>query len=191
MPSILLLTRKTESAKMMTAYLHAQNLQDIDVRYDVTAALHYLSSKTVDIVLLDIPFTLDAQELTFALSITKQKQIFLLLLVKKEQYHRVREKVEQLGIFTISKPIIKDIFAQVVSFAIVHVYKHQQYQETYERLLDTIKEIKLVDHAKCLLIEHASMRENEAHQYIGKQAMNHRVTRAQIATGIVKKYDEE
>lgn len=191
MPSILILTRKTESAKIMKSFLHAHNLQNIYVIQDVAEARHYLSSKAVDIVLLDTPFTLDQHELSFALSIIEQKHIFLIVLVKKEQYASVCEKVEAFGIFTLQKPIIKDVFTQVLSFANASFHRNQRYQEKNEKLLDKIKEIKLVDRAKCLLIEHAFMSESDAHKYIEKQAMDHRVRRGEIARAVIEKYVEE
>lgn len=40
-----------------------------------------------------------------------------------------------------------------------------------ERLQEKIAEIRLVDRAKCALIQYADMTEPQAHRYIEKQAM--------------------
>ena len=53
------------------------------------------------------------------------------------------------------------------------------------RLQQRIENIRLVDRAKCLLIECCSMSEPEAHAYIEQQAMNQRRTKREIAEHII------
>ena len=52
-----------------------------------------------------------------------------------------------------------------------------------------IEEIRLVDRAKCMLIQYLSMTESQAHRYIEKQAMDRRVTRGEVARSILGLYD--
>ena len=51
-----------------------------------------------------------------------------------------------------------------------------------------IREIRLVDRAKCLLIQYGGMSEEEAHRAIEKQAMDRQVTRVNIAEEILQSY---
>ena len=51
------------------------------------------------------------------------------------------------------------------------------------------EEIRLVDRAKCALIQYLGMSEATAHRYIEKQAMDLRKTKVQIAEGILKTYE--
>ena len=53
------------------------------------------------------------------------------------------------------------------------------------RLQKRIEDIRLVDRAKCLLIECCGMSEPEAHSYIEQQAMNRRCPKRDIAQGII------
>ena len=59
-----------------------------------------------------------------------------------------------------------------------------------ERLQEKIAEIRLVDRAKCALIQYADMTEPQAHRYIEKQAMDLRRTRLDIAQSILKAYEK-
>ena len=54
-----------------------------------------------------------------------------------------------------------------------------------KRLEDKIEELKLVDRAKCLLIMHEGMDEQEAHKYIEKKAMDLRISRREVAQKII------
>ena len=57
------------------------------------------------------------------------------------------------------------------------------------RLQKKIDEIRLVDRAKCILIQYLQMTEAQAHKYIEKQAMNLRQSRLQTAESILKTYE--
>ena len=58
-----------------------------------------------------------------------------------------------------------------------------------DKLHDRIKEIRLVDRAKCILIEYLKMTEPEAHKYIERQAMDLRITKLAVAERILKTYE--
>ena len=49
-------------------------------------------------------------------------------------------------------------------------------------------EIRIVNRAKCLLIEQLRMTEEEAHRYIEKQAMDRCVTKRTVAENILSTY---
>ena len=53
---------------------------------------------------------------------------------------------------------------------------------------EKMEEIRIVNRAKCLLIEQLKMTEKEAHRYIEKQAMDRCVTRRTIAENIISTY---
>jgi response regulator NasT len=57
------------------------------------------------------------------------------------------------------------------------------------KLLQKIEDIRLIDRAKCLLIEYLSMTEMQAHKYIEKQAMDLRITKKAVANRILKTYE--
>ena len=53
------------------------------------------------------------------------------------------------------------------------------------KLQSKIEEIRLVDRAKCALIQYLSMTEEQAHHFIEKQAMDRCVTRRTVAEEIL------
>ena len=50
-------------------------------------------------------------------------------------------------------------------------------------------EIRTVNHAKWLLIDRLKMAEDDAQHYIEKQAMNLRISKAQLAEDIIRQYE--
>ena len=59
------------------------------------------------------------------------------------------------------------------------------------RLTEKIAQLRLVDRAKCLLIERRGMTEADAHRLIEKQAMDTRATRGEVATALIEEMEEE
>ena len=59
------------------------------------------------------------------------------------------------------------------------------------KLLDKIAQLRLVDRAKCYLIEKKGMTETEAHRLIEKGAMDTRRSRGEVAQEILEAEEEE
>jgi response regulator NasT len=57
------------------------------------------------------------------------------------------------------------------------------------RLQTAIEEIRIVDRAKCALIQCLMMTEPQAHRHIEKQAMDLRVSKLDVAKTILKTYE--
>jgi response regulator NasT len=60
-----------------------------------------------------------------------------------------------------------------------------------DRLADKLAQLRLVDRAKCFLIEHRGLTEAEAHRLIEKQAMDTRRSRAQVAQDVLDSLDPD
>lgn len=58
-----------------------------------------------------------------------------------------------------------------------------------ERLKSALSDMKLVDRAKCTLIQYLGMTEAEAHRFIEKRAMDKRLPKREIAMEILKTYE--
>ena len=68
-------------------------------------------------------------------------------------------------------------------------YEHIFSENENFKLQRKIEEIRLIDRAKCILIQYLQMTEPQAHKYIEKQAMNLRQSRVQMAESILKTYE--
>ena len=88
-------------------------------------------------------------------------------------------------------PVSKALFLQAVKLSMAAQRRMRGLQHENDRLQQKIQEIRLVDRAKCLLIEHENMAEGQAHRYIEKQAMDQRKTRGEVARDVLRRYDLE
>ena len=114
----------------------------------------------------------------------------VLLLVKNDHYNEIYSKVVRYGVITLSKPTNRQMVAQNLRILCATRERIRQMQAKQATVEEKIKEIRLVNRAKWLLIEELKMTEQEAHRYIEKQAMDLRRTRLDIAQSILKAYEK-
>ena len=60
----------------------------------------------------------------------------------------------------------------------------------YSKLQTKIEEARLVNRAKCILIQYLKLTEPQAHRYIEKQAMDQRLSKTEVAQNILKTYEQ-
>ena len=63
------------------------------------------------------------------------------------------------------------------------------YKTENEKLQKKYEELKIVDRAKCLLIEHMRITEEEAHRVLEKEAMNMRISRVRVARQVLDRFE--
>ena len=66
----------------------------------------------------------------------------------------------------------------------------EQMQHKTEKLEAKVADIRIINRAKLLLVQHLQMTETEAHKYIEKQAMDTSMRRRTIAENIIRTYED-
>lgn len=155
---------------------------------DAGKARRMLLSTTVDIVIINTPLT-DEFGVELALDLA-QSTMGVLLMVKNEVYDQVCCKVEDSGVLTLAKPMSRQGFYSAVKLLTAMSARLAQMEKQQKSLQEKMADIRTVNRAKWLLIEHLHMTEKDAHYYIEKQAMDTRFSRREIAQSIIRTYDQ-
>ena len=113
----------------------------------------------------------------------------VLLLVKAEIADEVSARVEDSGAMVLPKPISRQFFCQSLKFVSAARRRMRGLKNENTRLQKKIDDIRLVDRAKCVLIQYADFTEQQAHRYIEKKAMDQRVSRREVAEDILRIYE--
>ncbi|MDO4286944.1 MAG: ANTAR domain-containing protein [Eubacteriales bacterium] len=189
MENILLITASKKSADMLLNLLQSGRWQParILIASSCNEARRLLIENNVDLILINTPLP-DEFGHDFAVHACQNTLAGVLMLVKAELAPSVSERVEQEGVFVITKPISRPIFYQ--SLHLVNSSRMRVYtlQKENRKLRQRIEDMRVINRAKCLLIAEKHMSEDEAHSYIEKQAMNYRQTRRDIAEEIIRSF---
>lgn len=154
---------------------------------DAGEARRILLNAPVDIVIINTPLKDDfGTELALDLA---DGSAGVLLLVKNELYDQICYKVEDSGVLTLGKPTSRQGFYSAVKLLTAMTARLSKLEKANHTLQEKMADIRVVNRAKWLLIEHHHMKEQDAHYFIEKQAMDTRLSRREVAENIIRSYD--
>ena len=110
-------------------------------------------------------------------------------LVRAEERAAAEETLGGLGVLVASAGANAKNIPVLLSVAVKITRRLRLLGSENVRLRGTIDDLKLIDRAKCALIQYLNMTEADAHRFIEKQAMNRRQPKREVALEILKTYE--
>ena len=188
MENILIVSSSRKGMDFFTEVLSQNSYGGIVTATNGGEARRLLIERDFDLCIINAPLIDEFGE-EFARNIVSTGIGQAILIVKADIYDEISEKVEIDGVITISKPMNRTIFWSALKIANATYNKICQLKRENNKLLQKIEDIRMIDRAKCILIQYLNMTESEAHRYIEKQAMDMRATKRTIAEGILQTYE--
>ena len=149
-----------------------------------------LTDKDFEVVIINTPLPDEfGHELgTYAV---EKSHAGVVLLAKAGTAEQIAGKLQSGGVLVLGKPFNGAQFRQAMQMAASCYKRLDLLRVENDKLLDKIGQLRLVDRAKCYLIEHKGYTETEAHRLIEKRAMDDRTSRGEVATKILEEAEEE
>ena len=137
-----------------------------------------------DVVIVNAPLP-DEFGSEFTFDICDEYGTCAMLFVQQELYPDVNAKATPRGVCVLSKPTAGQIVLQNLAFLCGVRERLRKLEKKTASVEEKMKEIRIINHAKLLLVEQLKMTEADAHRYIEKQAMDRCVTKREIAETII------
>ena len=157
----------------------------VRVTTDVASARRCLLEHSYDIVVINAPLP-DDFGTQLALDVSDSSGAGVLLLVKAEHCPDLDARLSPYGILTLQKPTSPQLITQSLQLLCGTRERLRRMEQKTASIEEKMAEIRLVNRAKCLLIERRSMTEQEAHRYLEKQAMDRCTSRRVIAEELIR-----
>lgn len=184
---ILLVSASEKFNSSVLSILSDAGYHDVITVSNGSVARRALLEDSYDIVIINAPLP-DEFGTKLALDISSNNQVGIMLLVKAEHFSEINVRVAPYGIFAISKPVSPALVTQSLSILCATRERLRRMEQKTLTIEQKMQEIRLVNHAKWLLIENLKMTEPEAHRYIEKTAMDCCKQKSEIAQSIIKTY---
>lgn len=188
MRSALIVSNNEQGREFFTKALSENRYYDIVTVRSGGEARRILIERDFDLCIVNAPLN-DENGVLLSRNIMTKGVSQVILVVGANYYDEISEKAEDVGIFTLSKPINKALFWNLLKLCSVSINRMQMIQKENQQLLQRIEDIRIIDRAKCILIEYLNMSEQEAHKHIERQAMDMRQSKRSIAENILKTYE--
>lgn len=188
MSTALIVSGSDKGADLLRDMLSSMSFMQIARAVSGAEARRCYAENDYDIIVINAPLP-DEFGTSAALYATEKTGAGVLLLVKNELADEVSGKVEDGGVFVVPKPLNRSLLYGAVKLALAGHRRITALQKQNDDLKEKINDIRMVDRAKCALIQYRGLTENEAHKLIEQQAMDTRKSRREIARGILDMYE--
>lgn len=185
--SVLIVSASEKFNTMIMSLLPIAEYYPVTTVRSVAEARRMLLSRSYDMVLINTPLP-DDFGMHLAMDICSDSSAGVILFVKSDSFEAICEKVMEYGVVTISKPTSTVIVSQTLRTLCAACERLRRMEKKQLSVEEKIEEIRLINHAKWLLIEYLNMTEADAHRYIEKQAMDLRISKREAAENIIKSY---
>lgn len=146
-----------------------------------------LVNKSVDIVVINAPLK-DEMGTELAIELAQNNSCGVMMMVKNDVYEQVSYKVEEYGVLTLPRPCTAQQAFQTMKLLLATKQRLKALEQKTASLEEKMKEIRLVNRAKGLLMDNLKFTEQEAHRYIEKAAMDNCKKKSEIAQNIINTY---
>jgi response regulator NasT len=185
--SVLIVSDSEKDISFLTEVPIYEFHRDIKTVCNANEARRIMSERDFDLCIANSPLP-DEFGVEFALHAASFDLTQVILVVDNEFYDETCAKTGLEGVFVISKPVNRQILRNALSLAYSAYVKIARIRQENRALLQKIEDLRIIERAKCMLIQHLKMTEGDAHRFIEKQAMNKRITRKQLAKMILELY---
>ncbi len=160
----------------------------IDIRRSMAIARRCILERDYDIIVVCCPMP-DEMGVEFALDAADRTGASILLVAPQEIYEAVLEQVTDHGILVVSKPVTPGLMDKAIRYMVAIQGRILTLRAKNRKLEEKMEELRIVSKAKIILVEKKKMTEDEAHSFIGKQAMNNGMTRRAVAERILEEME--
>lgn len=185
--AVLAVSRSEKFSAALRALLPAGRYDPLVTVSGGKEARERLAGAHFDIAIINDPLP-DLSGEALATEVCRDSGVGVLLLVKADDFPAVNQRVSPHGVLTLPKPTTETMIAQSLMLLCGTRERLRRLEERAVSMEEKMVEIRIVNRAKCLLIEQLKMTEQEAHRYIEKQAMDRCVTRRTVAENILSTY---
>lgn len=144
--------------------------------------------KNYDAVIINCPLS-DEYGFEVAELVCDSSMASCIMIVKNDNADAVSERVEDMGVMVISKPLSRSLFFRAMKFVNASRKRLLGLQSENLKLHKKLEEIRIINRAKLALMQYLGFTEQQAHRYLEKQAMDLRCTKKEIALKVIKMYE--
>lgn len=188
MERVLLISGSSKGLDMLVQLIRSAGNYEISALSAGNEARRIINHKEFELIIINAPLS-DEFGHELSIDIAEKTSSGVVLICKAEISEDVSDKVGDYGVFVVSKPLNKTLFFQALKLVSAARSRILGIRNENVKLQSKIEEIRLINRAKCTLMQYLKFTEPQAHRYIEKQAMDLRKTKAEVAQTILKTYE--
>ncbi len=186
--SVLIVSASARVCEALKELLPAERFEPVRTEHSIGAARRAAAERTYDLVVLTSPLP-DDPGVGFAVDLCASDSTAVMLLVQRELHDEIHDRVCAHGVFTLPRPTTAEFAATAFGWMVSMRERMRKFEKKTLSIEEKMEEIRLVNHAKWVLIREMQMEEGEAHRYIEKQAMDRCISKRELAQELIRLYE--
>ena len=185
--SLLLITASQDTAAQFARMLPAERFAP---EYSVCSAYeaeYVLQETNHDVVVIDDSIPEESASALASLA-AKHGVRHVLFLAGSERFERAAAFAQDYGFMALPSPVDPAMLRQSLGMMAAASTRIRELEEKAQDLEEQMEDLRVVDHAKLILVQQFKMSEKAAHRFIEKNAMDRSVKRRVIAENIIRTY---
>ena len=183
---ILLVSSGEKFIREMSALLQG-GLYQTDNSQSASDARCKMLEKQYDIVIVNAPL-IDEFGSRLCIDASQNNGTIAGIFAANDTFEEIYAKESLQGVFVIPKPTSRMLVSQALSLMICARERLRNAEKKAVKAESKLDEIRIVNKAKWMLIDHEGFSEAEAHRYIEKSAMDAGITKRLVAQLIIDSY---
>jgi len=159
-------------------------ISSIECRKSAATARRSILERYYDIIVINGPLQDETGE-SLALDAAEKSNALVLLAIPREIYEDVQDHVTDHGVLVIPKPLTRSRVDKAIRYLTAVQKKIHVLERKNVKAEEKLEEMRIINKAKFLLVEQRHMTEDQAHRFVGKQAMDHGISRKRAAQSII------
>lgn len=183
--SVLIAAASEKTANQIRSVLPS-SYGTVSIQTSMARVKQTLSMDRYDLLLVHTPLP-DEFGLQSVLDLAERfPSMGILLMVSKDTYEQTVYRTGDAGIMVLARPFSVQSFISSVQILQSLLKRIRKLTEENEKLRKKLEDERYISRAKALLIERQGITEGEAHKYIEQEAMNHSITRREVALHVIR-----
>ena len=181
--SVMIVSSSEQFNTVVKKLLPGGRFSSIEIKKSASSARRELLTRSFDLVIINAPLT-DGLGVDFVMDIYEKKNTRILFAVPIEVFKEISSRLVDYGVITIRKPVNEidlELSARLLCAVLDAIKKANR---EVAKLEDKLQEQRLVSRAKLILIQ-KGMSEDEAHEYIIREAMDRGLTKKAVAEEVI------
>ena len=188
MKSVLIISKTEQSITPLKELMKNEGYDDAECAFTSDRALELAAERHFDVVIINTPI-LDSGGIDLSVKLCNTTMSGVFVLLKSEVYSNCCNAVEEKGVFALEKPINRSGFHQCLRIWEISRNRLGLLEKENTKLKNQVEEIKIINRAKCTLMQCLTMSEEQAHRYLEKQAMDMRISKLKMAQRVLSIYE--
>ncbi|MBQ1991980.1 MAG: ANTAR domain-containing protein [Clostridia bacterium] len=188
MKRALVISKNERNAQAIKVLLEQEGYTELSIATSAVEAKKCIAVDDFNLIFIYTPLE-DEVGLNLSIYLAERTHAGVFIALSEKSALQMQERLSASGVVTLNKPLTAEVLHQSILVWNALAVRINLLERENVQLKSRLEEIKLIDRAKCVLMQCLAMSEPQAHKFIERQAMDLRISKKRVAEQVLNTYE--